>query len=303
MLVLFASWPHMLSLLLHADGARKEAVLKSMKTDWDAFQLAKARGGWDPWWNTRVQRSCMSHRVVEFVFLMAKATNFKRVTAGIMAVVRRIYKGINQTKISEDSFNVQRDQETRGQKGCQVVARRIFQKAISAKQLSTLHRYTEVSHKDYKGPIQREKLPKSLFRPDKKVAQTISFKRILKSNSGKDSWSSFTAQSSQALAADLALMRECAANNLKWDDAQGSTRYNQLAQEGVLMRRKPLKTWRLSLGPVQGSAILFYPVVAAGDLGGIPTFELKTQDVKIENVEWGVTANPKQWEVRSGRTC
>ncbi len=95
------------------------------------------------------------------------------------------------------------------------------------------HHYSEVNRKDFTGTTPRKKMPKCLYKPDKNVIQSLNFKPICK----PATWSSFTAQSAQSNASDLALARSCKSES-KFADPKETVVYNHFEPRPRLRKRQ-----------------------------------------------------------------
>jgi hypothetical protein len=297
MMLLCFSWPGQVALLLHQDGAMKERLLSQMRKDDKAWGAAEKRAKWDPWWKKRMDRSCLRQPLVRRFFMYGRAVAFKKVTPAMSGVARMCYKTFGQTKLIEDLFGDQRDTETRSNKNKRMSCKRIFHRCVTSSTLWKKHKYPEVNFKDYKGDIQRNKLPKSLFKPDKKVKLSLGdkLKRILL----KGDWPSFTAQGAAVMASDLALTRHCEAEDV-FQLAEAAQDYNLLMQPGTVVRKKAAgASWKLSMGPIEGSAVLLWPLVEHHYIGtqASPVLFPRVEGMAISLLEWAVVTKVSDWWV------
>ena len=287
MLFNWACYPGLLVKLLGPTDVQKK-TLATMKEHWGAWTEATAHAAQDAWWRRRLERSCFNQMVVIYAFRLASLVAFEYVPPALESIIRNSFETIGQTKLIEDTFHDQRDAETRGQPSKSMSCRRKFQVCVASGVLNQKHKFDAVAYGDYTGPLDGIDLHNSLFRPDKVAGCTVDVKGITEAAT----WHNPSALSSQAISADLFLMRSCALTG-EWD--AGSQAWRSTAvPEGTIMKHKMCEEWMLSLGHVQGVAVLLWPLeevalTVAGKTCYIPAA------AGIDDLEWGVILDWADW--------
>ena len=206
------------------------------------------------------------------------------------SIIRSSFETIGQTKLIEDTFHDQRDAETRGQPSKIMSSLRKSQVCVSSRVLDQKHRFDAISHKDFTGSLDGTELHGAFLRPDRVAHCTMDVKGITENAT----WRSPSAMSSQATMADFFLMESCALTG-KWD--AGSQAWKAAAApEGIIMKHRLSEEWLLSLGHVQGVAVLLWPLGKFTlNVSGKTCYIPAAAAAVVGDFEWAVILDWADW--------
>jgi hypothetical protein len=219
------------------------------------------------------------------MFAHASFADFDSVSVSMAGMVSCCFETLGQTKLVEDCFHCERQHETRTQDNKTMSAQRVFEVCLNSNVLDRVHHFDSVVSSDFRGPLSSSAVPRSLFCPDVQGKLSVPAEKV----ATRRTWISHSPQSSTCLGSDLALIRECHRAGT-WSSAP-SHWLCLLVPEGTIFKQPHDTTWYLSLGAVQGVAVLSWPCervrLSLTDSGFRPT-----KDCTIQQLHWSVVLDP-----------
>ena len=251
------TYPGMFALLLSQDQAGVDHALKTMREDWDCWQVLRQQKG--PFWKKLQQRSpfCTVH--TEQIFRMLRESNWQ-VTPSIVQTVQRQFAAVTQTKIVEDSVRVGRVAETNKGMSKQVGPAEVWSQLCFAELADKVHRFRQPA---WKAEVVPDGLSTTSVSGFYKPVPKEAWKELrgVASNRRTPTWYSPSPIASAAPAEDLALLRHCKQSDA-WTAAKNSWSSSLVNVPRLCLRHRGQigSPWFYSLGSVGGSAVAGWPM-------------------------------------------
>ena len=192
-----------------------------------------------------------------YIFGLCSAESFLEVPELVVQILREVFVN-SSTKAVEDAFREERVKENTEQASKLLSPQATWLAPIQRQVLNKLHRYQEIEHADLElSANDPRKIPHSLYTPKKANASDPAICTI-QSTRQKADWPSYTPQSSLALVARSAVMKDACSCSM-WHNVCHHW-LSCLLDINMLVRRHGSHDWLMSLGSVRGVAGLALPV-------------------------------------------
>eukprot|EP00974_Lingulodinium_polyedra_P092425 8954768-Lingulodinium_polyedra.AAC.1 len=203
----WGSWPGLLARFASDNLQAKREALQLLRADWQAFVAARELQEAAPFLATLVRKSPFSTVLLKEIAAECCQEPFPpeaEVLETLQKVCTTIYRGWGQTKIVEDGFQAIRDREDRDVRNKRVSLITQWSYLRDEGVIAKHQREEFTPAERPTGPEETKKVPLSNFE-GKRRTPTIDGSSILR----KADWPTLTAQTSQGVAAEMALLRWC----------------------------------------------------------------------------------------------
>ena len=210
---------------------------------------------------TKLDRSFMNWEVVKRMYRLAKKTGFKERSPAMQAMCEDISMGLGQTKVLEDGVGQFRRAEGKESENKFLTMAHMWVTPIKAHILDKVHRHTSIDPGSVTlGQQDPSFLPEGMFKP-RHTGTSVDTADIM-SKQPKTNWSTFPAQSSVSVYADMRVLRGAHVSN-GWLYIK-NVWLCRLLKPGAMYKKVGDEAWHFSLGHVWGSSALGWPAKDAG---------------------------------------